>query len=159
MPQLLLRISVLCYWEHQAPLCLKMEWFCNGIWKFTRICNGMSDQGGWVTFHPWVRGNYWISVGSCCLATSCTCWNTLYLEWNILGDEEGRVEGGRPHLAYLTPSPSPHTGQRYLPSGNMYGMNDQVKLLKLPASFSSSSGGHILFSLVQLFDRHLCPCL
>lgn len=43
-------------------------------------------------------------------------------------------------------------------SPSMYGMNNQVGFLELPASFSSRSRGHILFSLVQLLDRHLCLC-
>lgn len=90
------------------------------------ICNGMSYQDGWVNLFPWARGNYSISTGIHCPAVSWTCWNVLYLEWNMRHWKRG--EGGGLGLAYPVSSPSFHNVH-----ANMYVQSGQVpKAADLP---------------------------
>lgn len=95
-----------CCWECQVLSCL-------GRALSTGICNGTSHQDGWITSHPWVRGNYSVSTGvawSCCKPELLKC---TIPEMEHAPLEEGRSWG--PSLAYPTLSLSPHTWWCCLP--------------------------------------------
>lgn len=73
----------------------------------------MYHQNGWVTFHPWVRGNYSISTG-----ILLTWYKLEPLKYTLPEMKQAPLkEGGNGSsgLAYLTPHPSPDAWQCCLP--------------------------------------------
>lgn len=119
MPLFLAKIKVLCCWEHQTPSCL-------GEALASRICNGMSHWDGWVTSHPWVRGNYSVSTGislSCCKLDLLKC-NMPEMEHASL--KEGRRWGSWSGISHpqaisscLTVMPPQGQNTRYVQPGQV----------------------------------------
>lgn len=142
-------INVVCFWEHQVPLCL-------GNTLSTGICNGISHRNGCVTWPPWVRENYSNSTGIALL-----CWKPDLLKCSIPEMEhtpwkEGRTWGSWSGTSGPQPISSHLTVDDVAPPAIMDDMHNQVKFLKLPTSLSARPSGHILFSISASFDLHLC---
>ena len=109
----------------------------------TKIYNGTSHQGTWVTLHPWMRGDSAVST-----RILSSCYNLDLLIYVIPGmkhiplKEKQRcgfwLSISHPWLisSCLTMLPSP---------GDRFGKHNQVKFLKLTISLSSRPGGNILF--------------
>lgn len=98
----------------------------------TGICNGTSHRVGWITPHPWVRGNYSVSTG---ILSYC---KPELLKHTVSRTEHTplkRAKGGV--LVWCIRSQSISSCLTELPAlTNMYGMHNQGKFLKLPTSIS-----------------------
>lgn len=143
-PQLSPRIKVLCCWEHKS----------HQAWEdlSTGICSGMSHEDEWVTWNPWVRGNYSFSTGilSCCKPDLLK--HTIP-EMKHTPLKEGRRLGSGPGIPHPQPTSPDLTA---LPPWPTSGVHNHVKFLKLPAFLSSRLGWHFCFPLVQSFGYNLC---
>lgn len=129
MPQLSLWIFVLCCSPYQAPSCLEKA-------LATGICNEMSRQDGRITSQSWVRENYSISTEILLFCCKLDLW-----EHTIKRGEKRGVP-----VWHILPQPISSHLAVLPPPASIYGMNNEVKFLKLPVSSFSRSGRRNLFS-------------